>query len=264
MIATFISDFGNKDNAVAIAKGLILKSNPELRLIDISHEVAPYDLLQCSYLLNSSFRNFPEHTIHISMFDIMHQNPSRVLFALVDGQVIISSDNGMFTFAFPHSDITIWEYEDSHSENYIEWLRKVAVLAREMHATGFEFSKLNASVYTPEIQIKPLKAIVKENQIDCHVIHIDRFGNVVLNITREEFETYRKDRRFSIRIPRNIPVAQLSRNYNDVIPGERLCLFNSAGYLEIAIREGSAAQLLGLELFKKDQLIYNIIPIEFS
>lgn len=264
MIATLISDFGNKDNAVAIAKGLILKSNPELRLIDLTHEVAPYDLLQCSYLLNSAFRNFPERTVHISMFDIMHQNPSRILFALLENQVIISADNGMFTFTFPNSDIRIWEYRDSESANYIEWLRKASLLIRDMHAANFHFELLDASPCTPEVQTTPLRAKVKDNQVDCHVIHIDRFGNVVLNITREEFEACRNGRRFSIRIPRNIPVTQLSRNYNDVVPGERLCLFNSAGYLEVAIREGSAAQLLGLELFKKDQLIYNIIPIEFS
>ncbi|RQO29643.1 hypothetical protein DBR32_15405 [Taibaiella sp. KBW10] len=264
MIATFISDFGNKDNAVAIAKGLILKSNPELRLIDISHEIAPYDLLQCSYLLNSAFRNFPEETVHISMFDIMHRHPAQILFARIEGQIIISADNGMFTFTFPGADIAIWKYEAPASANYIEWLRKVANLIQEMHAAQFDFEQLKAVVFEPEVQTTPLRAMVKDMQIDCHVIHIDRFGNVVLNITQEEFEAYRRNRQFSIRIPRNVPVTQLSQNYNDVIQGERLCLFNSAGYLEIAIREGSAAQLLGLELFKKDQLIYNIIPIEFS
>lgn len=264
MIATFISDFGNKDNAVAIAKGLVLKSNPELRLIDISHEIAPYNLLQCSYLLNSAFRNFPEYTVHVSMFDIMHRNPSHILFAEIDKQIIISADNGMFTFVFSGAEIKVWKYRKEPSVNYIEWLRNAAVLIREMQETGFDLEQLEADVFEPEVQTTPLRAIVKDNQIDCHVIHIDRFGNVVLNITRDEFEGYRRNRQFSIRIPRNVPVNQLSRNYNDVVQGERLCLFNSAGYLEIAIREGSAAQLLGLELFKKDQLIYNIIPIEFS
>ena len=263
MLVTLLSDFGNKDNAVAIAKGLMLKVNPGARLIDLSHEVAPYNLLQCSYLLMSAFRNFPAHTFHVSMFDIMHQVPAELLLIQVADQFIITADNGLLSYSFPDEPLEVFRYHKS-AETYIEWLELTAEWIKEISSQNFELDSASAQIHKPQIEIAPIQPVVKERQIECHVIHIDRFGNVVLNLSKKRFEDLRAGRDFTIRIPRNTPINRFSKNYIDVPEGERLGLFNSAGYLEIAIREGSAAQLLGLELFKKDQLIYNVVHIDFQ
>lgn len=262
MLITLLSDFGNKDNAVAIAKGLLLKVNPSARLIDLSHEVAPYNLLQCSYLLMSAYKNFPAHTFHVSMFDIMHQAPARLLLAKHSDQFILTADNGLLSYSFPDEELEVYQYNKT-ADTYLEWLALASEWIRELSENNYEVQESNAHRFTSQKEVAPIQPVVKEKQVECHVIHIDRFGNVVLNLSQKRFEELRAGRDFTIRIPRSAAINKFSKNYNDVPEGERLGLFNSAGYLEIAIREGSAAQLLGLELFKKDQLIYNVVHIDF-
>jgi S-adenosylmethionine hydrolase len=100
--------------------------------------------------------------------------------------------------------------------------------------------------------------------VECHVIHIDRFENVVINLTKEIFEQVGKGRPFSIQFMRDEEIKQLSTHYYNVQEGEKLCRFNETGYLEIAINRGKAASLLGLQLHRDRRLMYNTIKVYFE
>jgi S-adenosylmethionine hydrolase len=105
---------------------------------------------------------------------------------------------------------------------------------------------------------------IEGNTVECHVIHIDRFENVVINLTRSQFDAIGTGRPFKIQFMRDEEINELNGHYSNVKEGEKLCRFNSAGYLEIAINRGKAASLFGLRLYREQHLMYNTIKIFFE
>ena len=259
MIITLLSDFGYQDNFIAVAKGVLLQKLPAARLIDLNHEVEPFHLLQCSYLLRSAYSNFPAGTVHLSLFDIMHCNPAGLLITKVDEQYIITADNGLLPLTFDGNLGKVYMLEETVN-TYLDWLHLAADFVAKLDQTGFKLDHL--PTLEPRVHPSQLQALVKDNAIECQVIHIDRYENVVINITKDKFESLRKGRKFKIQIVRDT-VTQISNDYSDVPVSDKLCLFNSAGYMEIAINQGKASSLLGLRLHNERQLIYQNIKIEF-
>jgi hypothetical protein len=123
-------------------------------------------------------------------------------------------------------------------------------------------------------EINPLRPLLGEGWIEGQIIFIDNFENVIVNITHEQFEQQRKGRRFKIRFKRDEVIDRISGSYADVPQGEKLVLFNSAGYMEISINKGNAAGLFGLKGFTgknmqttsmmQNRLFYQTVRVEFE
>lgn len=260
MIITLLSDFGYQDNYAAVTKGILLQQIPHANLIDISHNVEPFHLLECSYLLKSSYSNFPDNTVHLSLFNILHENPAKILIVKKDNQFIISADNGLLPLTFDNSSDVVCRYNNT-ATNYIEWMQLAAILIKDLELSQFDLK--NFETHQPLTNGTQFSAIESGNAIECQVIHIDYYGNVIINITKEKFERIRQGRNFQIHIVRDI-LNKISNDYSDVTePGKAVCLFNSAGFLEIAVNQGSASKLLGLKLHKDKMIYYQHIKIEF-
>jgi S-adenosylmethionine hydrolase len=259
MIITLLSDFGYQDNYAAVAKGILLQQVPQANIIDLSHNVEPYHLLECSYLLKSGLDHFPEQTIHLSLFNILHHIPAEILVAQKGPQFLISADNGLLPLTFGD---TLGQVRKSHqmTGGYVEWMREAALLIKELEQHNFNTDHL--PMHQPLQHGTLMEALQKGNEIECQVIHIDYYGNVIVNITQDRFEALRQDRSFQIRIVRDT-LSQISNDYADVSPGRALCLFNGAGYMEIAVNQGNAASLLGLRLHQEKMVYYQHIKIEF-
>ena len=124
------------------------------------------------------------------------------------------------------------------------------------------------------IEKNPLRPMFSDNWIEGQIIFIDNFENVIVNITRGQFEEQRKGRHFKIVFKRDEVIQSISESYADVPEGEKLALFNSAGYLEIAINKGNAAGLFGLKGFSEktkqvssmmqNQLFYQTVRVFFE
>lgn len=261
MIITLLSDFGYQDNFIAVAKGILLQQVPGATIIDLNHEVQPYNKLQCSYQLKSAFTRFAPDTIHLVLFEAMPEPASRVLVAKVADQFVVCADNGLLPLTFSGTLAQVYTDERS-AGNYLEWVRNAAVFIAEISAHNYSLERL--LTIEPAEESFRLKPSMKENAIECQVIHIDRFENVVLNITREEFEQQRAGRQFRVSLPGRVTVSEISNNYSDVPENRVLCLFNSADFLEVAINKGQASSLLGLRFSKPKQMVYQHIKIEFS
>lgn len=260
MLITLLSDFGLQDISQSVAKGILLKSLPDANFIDLSHNIAPYHLLQCSYFLKGIYNSFPEGTIHLSLFDMLSRRPSQVLLTSIDQRFIISADNGLLPMAFKENLGTVYKIADN-CNNFQDWLDQTAVFINRWAKAGYSFSNLTE---TKAFEYPyPFEPYISENAISCQVIHIDRFGNIVLNLNRAFFEAQRKGRPFRISFSRNNEITTLSKHYSDVPEGEKLCLFNLGDFMEIAVNKGSAAQLFGFILTREEQLIYQKIKIEF-
>ena len=260
---TLMSDFGLQDASVASAKGILMQYAPAIPIVDISHLIEPYHLQQAAYILASAYRNFPEGTCHVLLFDVFAEKDPRLLLCEKDWHYFLAPDNGILALAFSAEIENVWNcFQLSQDHQFKDLLHRAGEIIQQLQ------EKTAASLNLPPCELRnaPLhwRPKVEENTVECHVIHIDRFENVVINLRRAQFESIGKGRPFRIQFMRDEEIHELNNHYSNVKEGEKLCRFNSTGFLEIAINRGKAASLFGLQLHREQHLMYNTIKIFFE
>jgi S-adenosylmethionine hydrolase len=257
---TLLSDFGMQDASSASAKALLMQAVKDATITDISHMIEPYHVQQAAYILNAAYTNFPAGSFHIVLCDIFYDSPSRLVLCQHNGHFFLAPDNGILSLAFSGRYDNAWLcLEMTPTDTLKEWVHACAETINKIGAN----STPDSDGYELTNRLMHWQPLITANSIECHVIHIDRFENVVVNLTKAAFETAARNRSFRIQFVR-YQINTISRQYNDVKQDDMLCRFNAAGYLEIAINRGKAASLLGLKLSKEQHLIYNSIKIMFE
>ena len=252
-LLTLTSDIGQQDFLVGAIKGQILKANTDLTIVDISHHLSPFNYPQAAYVCRNAIRNFPAGTFHLILVNLFDERPGHLLLAEHKGHFIGCADNGLLTMILeelPEKTIAL-ELDRSMHKNT---LYCTSVFARAIH--DLNSGKKPEELGNRQVSIKvknPLRPMLGSNWIEGQIIFIDNFENVIVNINKEEFEEQRKGRRFKIVFKRDEVIDKISETYADANEGEKLALFNSAGYLEIAINKGNAAGLFGLQGFSEHQ-----------
>lgn len=260
---TLLSDLGMQDASLASVKGILSQKVPDKVLIDIAHNIEPFHMQQAAYLLAAALTGFEKGTFHIILFDIFYHEQPELVIAEKDGHYFFAPDNGILPMAFNGDIKNFWLCKEmTNSNSSKDWTNEIAMAINKIT----ESSITGAGYKTHDIKNAPRhsRPTITSDNIECQVIHIDRFENVILNITRQEFEDVAKGRPFSIQFMRDDVIDRISKHYYDVNEGQKLCRFNSAGYLEIAINRGKAASLFGFKLLREQQLIYNTIKITFN
>ncbi len=254
---TLLSDFGLQDASVASVKGILLQQGPTLPIVDISHLTEPFHLQQAAYLLVSAYRNFPPGSCHVILLDIFSEKTPRLLLAEKDGHYFLSPDNGLLSIAFGTDIEKVWNcYELKAPGIFKDWMRRIAELVKELQTK--KAAELKLEVYELKNLTKNFQPLIKPDHVECQVIHIDRYENVIINITEQQFHQFRNGRHFRIQFMRDEEITEISRHYNDVREGEKLCRFNSNGYMEIALNRSKAAGLFGLRLSGESNIYYTI------
>jgi len=262
-LITLLSDFGLQDASVASAKAVFMQRLPKAEIIDISHLVEPYHLLQAAYLLSASYKNFPAGTCHVLLFDIFSEKTPSLILAEKDKQYFLAPDNGLLSLCFGESLLQVWKCLDLvPPANFKDWLNETAEITAKLQTN--QPDDLQLEICQLKNAPQHCQPKVQSGSVECQVIHIDRFENIVINITREQFDTIGRGRSFRIVFMRDEEITQLSTHYHNVRSGDILCRFNSAGYMEIAINHGKAASLLGLRMHREKDAIYNTIKIYFE
>ena len=243
-LLTFITDFGKNSYNIAALKGAILSMSPDSRLVDISNEISNFDIVEGSFILENSYNFFPEKTIHIIAINSFYASRVRLLLYKQKGYFFIAPDNGILSLLFDEidiSDLRYLEYGIITGDLY----KNIAKFVQEINSLK-NFSEIGSAVnnYNKRISIRP---IISGNTIRATIIYIDKFGNCILNIKKEKFEQIRAGRNFELRYSPKNTINKISQKYSDVSFGDELCIFNTAGYLEIAVNTGSALEMLGLE-----------------
>jgi S-adenosylmethionine hydrolase len=259
---TLLTDFGLQDATVASVKGRLMQLAPGCPMIDISHLTEPFHLQQAAYILNAAYKDFPQGTCHLILFDIFSEEHPKLVLCEKDGHYFLAPDNGIISLTLG-KDVASWLcYEMQHEDYFKDWVMNAGKIVNALQATTAE--KLNLQPY--KLQNAPMhwEPNFSNNVLECQIIHIDRFENVIINITQEQFETLRNGRTFRIRFMRDEEITEMASHYYDVREGEKLCRFNSTGYMEIAINRGKAASLFGLKLYREHHLMYNTIKIYFE
>lgn len=273
-IITLTTDYGLKDHFVGALKGKILSDYPEATIIDISHDIDPFNTVEASYIISAAYSSFPKGTIHLIGVDL-EQNKENIHIAMQwNDSYFIAADNGILSMLsqkiVPQKIVAINIHDRLSSEaTELDVFVKVAChIARGglLNVIGREIKNLK--------EVTELKATTSEDNIILkgHVIYIDHFGNVVTNISKKQFLEVAKGRPYEI-VLKTKNIKTILPNYSaiaisDKYPikyyeGEKLALFNDAGFLEIAIFRsnpetvGSAHSLLGLNY-------RDVISIEFK
>jgi len=255
-IITLTTDLGHKDFYQAALKGSILSLYPAVRLIDISHAIAPFNIQQAAFVLKNAYPYFPEKTVHLIGIDSVFHQHVRYLAVKYKGHYFVGADNGIFSLLFDDLPDKAVELNIMQDLKFLHFpLTDIFAKAAAHLAKGGKLEDIGDPIdeLVKRVIIQP---IIDGNTIRGSVIYIDSFQNVITNISKELFNQVQKNRNFALYFRRNESIKHLSWHYNEVPEGEKLCLFGISNHLEIAINKGNASGLLGLQ-------IGDIIRVEF-
>jgi S-adenosyl-L-methionine hydrolase (adenosine-forming) len=271
-IITLTTDMGLSDHYVASLKGTILSQKENVQIVDISHKVKPFDISEAAYLVRSCYDDFPDGTIHIIGVDsepIVNFGGSDGSFPSIlffNNQYFISNDNGFFgAFLRENTPTSFWRMDDVLSNpNLFKFPTKNMLITAGLALLNGKKLEDIASPSTEYKNAFALTAISELNRIKGHVVHIDNYGNAITNIHKSLFDQVGKDVPFIIYFKRETYYIDIiSGSYNEVMPGEKVAIFNENNFLEIAINRGAngstggAEQLFGLH-------VQDMIRIEFT
>jgi len=264
-IVTLTTDFGHKDYSVSVIKAALIRQIPEVTVIDVSHEISPYNPSETAYILKNAFRAFPEGSVHIIGVE-SEWTPENVHLAMeFEGHYFIGADNGILSMikedlkATKMVEINIHQAVISSFPVLDVFIHVAAHIARKgaLEVIGKPISKIR--------ELTNIKPVINPegNQILGSVIYIDNYGNVVTNIKKSLFNEIGKSRSFII-FARTVKFKTIYQGYSEAIDfslpknkreedGKKLALFNSSGHLELAVYKsnpltvGGAGTLFGLD-----------------
>jgi S-adenosylmethionine hydrolase len=251
-IISLITDFGTRDEYVGLMKAVILGIDPAAVIVDVSHSIEPQDVAQAAFMLESAYRYFPAGSLHLVVVDPGVGTDRAILYLETEQQRFLAPDNGVLSLLMsPDRELRLRRVENSR-------LRRPAVSptfhGRDIIApAAAHLSKgLDAQRLGPEtdaaktVHISGLRAgLASDGTLLGRVIHIDRFGNLITNIDAialRQLETIQAGRSPVVVIG-DLVVTAIVRTYAEGGAGRPLALIGSRGYLEIAVRAGSAQAL---------------------
>jgi S-adenosylmethionine hydrolase len=267
-LITLTSDIGSPDYLVGAIKAQLLRQVPAAQIIDISHAIPPFNYPQASYVCRSAIRHFPSHTFHVILVDLFANPSNHLVLAFHQQHYFLAANNGLLSMILegvPEMVVGI-PLPANTAKTTLQLTEAMGTLINKIDQ-GISLQQLG----TEEIEFvekKHLQPTIEQQYIEGQIIFIDSFENVIVNITKDQFEENRKGRGFRIVFRGDEAIDQLSESYASVPEGEKLALFNSANYLEIAINKGNAAGLFGLkgysEKIRQGQLAYQTVRVYFQ
>jgi hypothetical protein len=248
-VIALLTDFGTRDHYAGTMKGVALGICPDAAFVDITHDIAPHDVLGGALELSASYKYFPAGTIFLVVVDPGVGSARRPLAAEAGGYRFVAPDNGVLTLAFRDAppkrvvELTERRYARPTVSRTFEGRDRFAPAAAWL-AKGIDLSGLGRSLSSWHMLSVPEPA-VSEGQILGEVLRVDRFGNLVTNVDRRTFERFAGAGRIEI-VAGTQAVDAVVGTYADAAAGAVCALFGSSDHLEVAVNGGSAAERLEL------------------
>lgn len=250
-VLTLLTDFGLRDPYVGAMKGVLCTLAPGAPLVDLTHDVPPQDVMEAAFVLREAYPYFPEGTVHLAVVDPGVGTARRAVALRHRGHTFVGPDNGLFALVLG----------DEAPEAVVEldrpdvWRRpglSATFHGRDLFAPVAARLAMGAGldeIGTPIDALKVLRwalPIVDEDGVRGRVLHVDRYGNAITNVAADALLAALGTRALKTVAGTTI-VRGLQRTYGDAEPGDVVVLVGSAGFVEIAVRNGNAAELLGLD-----------------
>ena len=264
-VITLTSDYGLVDHRVASIKGKILSLKEDARIIDISHKIQAYNLMQTAYIVRNAYPFFPEGTVHIISVDSFFRKERKCILYKADGHYFIAADNGVLSLIFfdqkPEAMYEITfnnRFDDEVNFTSIDIFAPVAV-----HLQNGGLPEVIGRKFKNPKQLSFPKPVFNESEkmIIGEILYIDNFGNVVSNISKKFLEQNGLVLENFILKFRNLALTKIYDRYTDVVSdweneheyhGKSAAIFNAAGLLELTIYKGNilsgAKTLLGMNI----------------
>jgi S-adenosylmethionine hydrolase len=253
-LVTLTTDFGLADPYVAEMKGVLLQEGPpDLRLVDLSHEFAPFDIAAAALFLRAAVPRFPRDTVHLVVVDPGVGSARQAIIARLAGQTLVGPDNRVFGYLFDGSE-EVFAIAPDRAQRAISSTfhgRDLFAPVAAKLAAGWACEQLGKRVESYQHMVFPLVEFAGDT-LAGRVIHIDRFGNLITNITQSVLLGLLGglDPSRALVSMGERSVRGLVDHYAQGKPGELVALVGSNGLLELAVREGNAAQRFGVEIGK--------------
>lgn len=255
-IITLTTDFGSKDYFVGALKGSLLSQHPEALIVDLSHEVSPFNIAEASYIVGAAYKHFPKGTIHIIGVDASRTPQVSHIAVLWNGHYFIAANNGVLSMIMRKSNPEkIVEINRDDELTDMDIFVNVAVHLSK----GGDISALGNTIQQVH-EVTELQPVIasETNSIKGYVMYIDHFGNAVTNIDHQLFTETAQGRAYELTVKREklrtIHTTYAAIENSDTKgdhAGKTVAIFNEAGFLEIGVYKsnphiGTAASLLGL------------------
>jgi S-adenosylmethionine hydrolase len=251
-VITLLTDFGTADYYVAAMKGSILSRNPAVRIVDISHEVAPQSIDSGAYVLFGAYDNFPAATIHVVVVDPGVGSERRPIAVKAGQYYFVGPDNGVFSFVLRRAanyqafEITNQSLAAAVISNTFHGRDIFAPVAAAL-SLGISLKEIGKQI--SGAHLLPAPAQVSPSSVESRIIHIDRFGNCVTGIERILLPGGDLGQTFALHAGDN-QIQQRKRFYREDVaePNSAFVIWGSIGFLEISLDSCSAAERLGLRI----------------
>lgn len=264
-VITFTSDYGLVDHRVAAVKGAILKLKEDVTIIDITHQIQAYNLLQTAYIVRNAYSFFPKGTVHIISVDSFYTKERKCILYKADDHYFIAADNGILSLIF--YDIKPEEvYEITLNNRFDDEVRFTSTdifAPVAVHLQNGGLPEVIGRKFKDPKQLSFPRAVFNESEkmLIGEIMYIDNFGNVVSNISKKNFEKSSVGFESFIVKFRNLALSRIHDQYTDLVNdwdkeqefhGKAAAVFNDAGLLELTIYKGNcesgAKTLFGLQV----------------
>ena len=246
-IVTLTTDFGTSDHFVGTMKGVILGISPQTQIVDITHEIQPFEVTEGAFVIAQAYRYFPRGTVHVVVIDPGVGSTRRPILAEMDGHYFVAPDNGVLSMVFSGGKPKV-----RHITSEKFFLKQVS---RTFHgrdifapvaarlAKGIQPARFGKLIEDHLRLVLAKPAPRSKREWTGAVLRVDRFGNLVTNLHIDDFPQV-KTHAFRLKIGRE-SITRLALTFTECGPGELFAIVGSSAYLEIATNQGSAAKALG-------------------
>jgi S-adenosyl-L-methionine hydrolase (adenosine-forming) len=249
-IITLTTDFGLHDHFVGTLKGVILGIAPEAEVVDISHAVQPFDVLDGALTIAQAYSYFPAGTVHVVVVDPGVGTARRPIIAVTDHHHFVAPDNGVLSLIYAREERL--HVHHITAEHYFLQPVSNTFHARDIFSpvAAYLAKRVDTAKFGDEVEdfvrfSVPRPKAASDGSLRGVVLKVDRFGNLITNITPQDAPALFQGTRFKLTIGKR-EIAELKTSYADGASGEVFAILSSMGYLEVASNRASAAQLLGI------------------
>lgn len=243
-IITLTTDFGQAGGYAGAVKGVLLGINPQIKIVDITHEISPFNILEGTLLLNSFYQFFPRGTVHLVVVDPGVGGKRKGILVRTDNYFFVGPDNGVLSFIYDREKVR--EMINLTNSEYFLGKPSSTFHARDIFAPVSAYLSLGVKLGefgSPTqgcYKFKLPEPVYRKDYLMGEIIYIDRFGNLITSINSD---LIRERNKVQISI-KNKKINHLSQYYEEEKEGKLLALIGSSNFLEIAVNQGSAQRLL--------------------
>jgi len=252
-VISLTTDFGNADHYVGALKASILSVSAQIPIVDITNDIPAHNVMEAGWALRNAYATFPRLTVHLAVVDPGVGTARRPIAAVSENYYFVGPDNGIFSFVFDaEPPARVYEIRATH---FMRSPVSPTFHARDIFGPVAAHLACRADVSNVGDPIEdfvrldlPRPTVTKSGSVQATVAHVDRFGNVVLNLTRPVMEGFMERMKASgfTASAGSTQVAQRFSTYGEAPRGTPFLLFNSSGFLEIAANQARASDILKL------------------